>query len=89
MELLLAFALGVAAGIRIWELWPKKPSIPPECVDIVRMDQWRPVETQDTESEKPTDYAVDRKPRKTPWPIRRRELEAAARTKRKAMEEYR
>lgn len=52
-----------------------------------RVEYEREMRKQGLES-KPANFAVTGKPRSIPWHIRRKELEAAARTKRKRLESF-
>jgi hypothetical protein len=55
----------------------------------VELDEMKRIEAEREAKPDPTDYAVTGTPRHIPWSRRKKELEAAARQKRRQIEEFR
>jgi hypothetical protein len=82
------FVIGVAVGVLVPPSHWFKKHIADEAPEEVWMpkDEPAPVEAQKVED---ISFSVTGKPRAVPWHIRRRELEEAARTKRRRYESFR
>jgi hypothetical protein len=93
---LIGFVMGVCLATGVW-LWADRKAqdisindVPQERVELMDMDKWKPetIEEITQELKGTNDFSVTGKPRTVPWKQRRKELEAAARTKRKRLKSF-
>lgn len=98
MDLFLAAAIGLFAGFLLGTIWALDPFATDNTPSIDALDPtlWTPV-THDFEGGKSyqetqkevAEYAVTGTPRHIPWSRRKKELEQAARQKRRQLESFR
>lgn len=97
------FLIGMAAGGALVAFYPREREavwVAKDGSETLSMDNWQlvklsggmPFDTKDAGDigrGSVPDFNVTGKPRRAPWNQRRKELEAAARTKRKQIEQFR